>query len=452
VTPLPVRFRRCPERSAAIGWNQLARPATDAGLPATIGYADRYATAHATGIRQKQNNDNLSDLISGASMKQQKRRKQAPAKGAAPAQPGSSLRQDLIEVIQALSSAGRTFSDLHIEQDAPLMMKTAQGWQQSGSEPIGLKQMIPLLNAIDADWEDKIMASAIDRPLQLSAYFLRCNIYRLSRARKVAVSIRGIPAQPPKLSDVGLPFYTRNLAQARQGLVLVCGPSGSGKTTTMAALLEHINQTRNVHIMTVEAPIEYRMQRKQAIISQKEVPSDTASVVLGLREAMRQNPDVLMVDDIRDVETAGSVLHASESGRLVLASMHAGGAVAALDKLLSFFPPGQREARAATLANVLVAVIFQNLLPACEGEQLILASEMMFNNNQQVATIVSDPRKFPLLVEYMRRRDDNMSYSLNLSLAELVRNKSVSLSEAMRASYQRLELHAMLQEKWLTPR
>jgi len=236
VTPLPVRFRRCPERSAAIGWNQLARPATDAGLPATIGYADRYATAHATGIRQKQNNDNLSDLISGASMKQQKRRKQAPAKGAAPAQPGSSLRQDLIEVIQALSSAGRTFSDLHIEQDAPLMMKTAQGWQQSGSEPIGLKQMIPLLNAIDADWEDKIMASAIDRPLQLSAYFLRCNIYRLSRARKVAVSIRGIPAQPPKLSDVGLPFYTRNLAQARQGLVLVCGPSGSGKTTTMAAL------------------------------------------------------------------------------------------------------------------------------------------------------------------------------------------------------------------------
>lgn len=352
--------------------------------------------------------------------------------------------RDLLKEIITLLNAGLTLSDIHIEQDAPMMMKTPRGWQQISDVSIELEDMVPVLNAIDEDWEDKIMERAIDRPFLLQNCRLRCNVYRISAGAKVTISIRRLPLQPLTLDKTGLPQYVKTMLEASKGIILVTGPTGSGKTTTIAAMLDYINTNRNSHIITIEEPIEYKLDRKQSIISQKEVPTDTASFSSGLREAMRQKPDVLMVGEIRDFDTADTVLHAGESGHLVLASMHTNSAIGAINKLLGFFPSEQRERRAATLASSLVGVIYQSLLPSENGADFVLASEMIFNNNQQAAPYILDLDKMHMISEFMKRKEDNMSRSLNEVLAQLVAKKTISSKDAMRVAYNRLELHDMI--------
>jgi twitching motility protein PilT len=189
------------------------------------------------------------------------------------------------------------------------------------------------------------------------------------------------------------------------------------------------------------------LPRKRSIISLKEVPTDTASFASGLREALRQKPDVLMVGEIRDYDTAETVLHAAESGHLVLATLHTSHAVGAITKLLGFFPAEQREQRATALANALVGVIFQGLLPSESGKDFVLACEMIFNNNQQVTPYIADSSKIHMLADFMRRKEDNMSRSLNEMLTQLVTKKSIGAKDAMRAAYNRLELHELLNSK-----
>ncbi|MFC5474042.1 type IV pilus twitching motility protein PilT [Paraherbaspirillum soli] len=359
----------------------------------------------------------------------------------------SALSRDLIYEIIDLVNSGRVFTDIHIEQDAPLMIKTPRGWQEINPEPILLDEMRPVLKAIDEDWEDKVLEGALDRPFVLTHCRLRCNVYRMYAAEKIAISIRRLSLNPVPLEQNGLPQYVRIMLEASKGIILVTGPTGSGKTTTIASMLDYVNTHRSSHIITIEQPIEYELERKQSIVSQKEVPTDTPSFSAGLRDAMRQKPDVLMVGEIRDFETADTVLHAGESGHLVLATMHTNSAIGAISKLLAFFAPEQREQRAAALANSLIGVICQSLIPAENGESFVLASEMIFNNNQQIAPMIADPGKLYMITDFMKRKEDNMSRSLNEDLQQLVAKKMITSKDAMRAAYNRMELHEMINSK-----
>jgi len=356
----------------------------------------------------------------------------------------SSLVRDLLDELVSLVNSGQSLSDIHLEQDMPMMIKTPRGWRQAGAAPITLEDMAPVLGAIDKDWQARIAGRAIDRPFALPGYRLRCNVYRSCGGARVTVAIRCQPAQPMPLAQTGLPQYARTMLEATRGIIMVTGPTRSGKTTTIASMLDHINATRSVHIVTIEEPIEYQLQRKLSIISQKEVPTDTATFSSGLREALRQDPDVLMVGEIRDFDTADTVLYAGDAGHLVLATMHASSAVGALTRLLDFFPAGQRDLRAAGLARSLVGVIFQSLVPSERGDALVLAHEILFNHNQQLARFIADPGKVHQIEEVLRRREDTMSRSLNDVLAQLVAQKTVGARDAMRAAYNRLELHDML--------
>ena len=355
-----------------------------------------------------------------------------------------SLVRDLLDELVSLVHSGQSFSDIHLEQDMPMMIKTPRGWRQAGAEPVTLADMAPVLGAIDEDWEARIADRAIDRPFALPDHRLRCNVYRSSGGARVTVSIRCLPARPIPLAQTGLPHYARTMLEATRGVIMITGPTGSGKTTTIASMLDHINATRSAHIVTIEEPIEYRLQRKLSIISQKEVPTDTATFSSGLREALRQNPDVLMVGEIRDFDTADTVLYAGDAGHLVLATMHTTSAVGALTRLLDFFPAEQRDQRAAGLARSLVGVIFQSLVPSEQGDALVLAHEILFNNNQQLARFIADPGKVHRIEDVLRRKEDTMSRSLNDVLAQLVAQKIVAARDAMRAAYNRIELHDML--------
>jgi twitching motility protein PilT len=354
------------------------------------------------------------------------------------------LPRDLQDDVLKLVSSGSSFTDLHIEQDAPIMAKAPRGWHAVGSGPVSLDSMRPLLDAIDEDWEDKTMGGAIDRPFVLPQCRLRCNVYRMASGEKVTISIRRLPLSPLPLEKTGLPIYVKTMLEATRGIILVTGPTGSGKTTTIASMLDYLNSTRNGHIITIEEPIEYRLERKQSIISQKEVPTDTPTFFDGLRDAMRQKPDILMVGEIRDYETADTLLHAGESGHMVLATMHTNSAISAITKLLGFFKAEQRDQRAIALANSLVGVICQSLVPNEAGDSVSLASELIFNNNQQVSQFIANPEKLHLLTDFMRRKEDNMSRSMNDALTQLVAKKAVSPKDAMRIAYNRMELHEMI--------
>jgi twitching motility protein PilT len=357
----------------------------------------------------------------------------------------SAVHRDLTREILELIDLRQTFTDIHIEQDRPIMIKAPRGWLVVGEEPVLYDEMVPTLAAIDPDWELLLQRGAIDRPFVLTRCRLRCNIYRTNGGRKVVISIRRLPLTPIPLEKLGLPAYVRSMIDSAKGLVLVTGPTGSGKTTTIASLLEHINRTRNSHIITIEEPIEYELEGRTSIVSQRQVPTDTPSFSAGLREALRQKPDVIMVGEVRDPETAATVLQAGESGHLVLATMHTGSAIGTLTRLLSFFPPEQRERYSVALANCLIGVICQCLVPTQDGEDFVLASELLFNNNQQISGMLADPAKLPFLTDFMKRKEDNMSRLLNDHLFSLASKNQCLPRDVLRATYNRLELHEMLQ-------
>jgi twitching motility protein PilT len=354
-------------------------------------------------------------------------------------------RRDLTREILDLIDLPQTFTDIHIEQDRPIMIKTPRGWLAAGEEPVLFDEMVPTLTSIDPEWETLIQHGAIDRPFVLTRCRLRCNLYRTYGGRKLVVSIRRLPLQPLPLDKLGLPAYVRSMIDSAKGLVLVTGPTGSGKTTTIASMLDYINRNRTSHIITIEQPIEYELESHASIVSQREVPTDTPTFPAGLREALRQKPDVIMVGEIRDPETAETALQAGESGHLVLATMHTGSAIGTLTRLLSFFPAEHRERYATALANSLIGVVCQCLVPTVDGEQFVLGSELLFNNNQQISAMLTDPAKLPFIAEFMKRKEDNMSRLLNEHLASLVAKGQCSARDALRMTYNRLELHELLQ-------
>ncbi|WP_420714879.1 type IV pilus twitching motility protein PilT [Roseateles sp. SL47] len=361
------------------------------------------------------------------------------------ASPQDSSGAPLLQRLEALATEAHAVTDIHIEQDELAMIKTPRGWRPLPWGPIREEQLYPLLAAIDEDWKTRIRSGAIDRPLLLPSSRMRCNVYAVHGGQRVVLSLRRLPLQPLPLEQTGLPLYVRSaLLEASKGLILLTGPTGSGKTTTAASMLQHINASRSSHIVTIEEPIEYQFNRRQALISQREVPSDTPSFGAGLREALRQKPDVIMVGEVRDPDTADTVLHAGESGHLVVATMHTSSAMGAISKLLSFFPAEQRERRAATLGTALLGVICQSLVPAENGESYVLASEMIFNNHQQATPFIEESAKFHLLADFMRRKEDNMSRTLNDSLVQLTQARKISAKDAMRAAYARGELHDLL--------
>jgi twitching motility protein PilT len=353
--------------------------------------------------------------------------------------------RDLSREILELMDMRQTFTDIHIEQDRPIMLKTPRGWMETGDGPVLFEEMRSLLDTIDEQWEPLLARGALDRPFVLTRCRLRCHVYRSSGGRKVVISIRRLPLEPISLDKLGLPAYVKTVLEGTRGIVLVTGPTGSGKTTTIASLLDHVNRTRNSHIVTIEQPIEYYIEGRQSIVSQREVPTDTASFSAGLREALRQKPDVIMVGEVRDLDTADTVLQAGESGHLVFATMHTSSAISTLTRLLSFFPHEQRERHATSLANSLVGVICQSLVPSEDGQELVLASELLFNNKQQVSKLLVDPSKLHFLGDFIRRKEDNMSRSLNEHLSSLVSRNAITARDALRATYNRIELHDMLQ-------
>ncbi len=203
----------------------------------------------------------------------------------------------------------------------------------------------------------------------------RVNVYRDKGA--VAAAFRLIPARVPTIRELNLPPILEELTRRPRGLILVTGPTGSGKSTSLAAMINQINSERSCHIITVEDPIEYLHQHKFSIINQRELGQDTKSFAAALRSALREDPDVILVGEMRDLETIQLAITAAETGHLVFATLHTNNAAESIDRIVDVFPPGQQEQIRIQLANNLQAIISQQLLPRAGQPGRVPAIEVM---------------------------------------------------------------------------
>ncbi len=203
----------------------------------------------------------------------------------------------------------------------------------------------------------------------------RCSVFR--QRGTIAMVLRVIPIQVSSLDDLDLPPVLKTIAEAERGLILLTGTTGSGKSTTLAALIDHINHTRAAHIMTVEDPIEYLHRDDWSIINQREVEVDTTSFAQALRSALRQDPDVILVGEMRDLETVETGLTAAETGHLVMSTVHTLDATKTINRLIAVFPPHQQRQIRLQLASVLWAVVSQRLTPRIDGTGRSAAVEVL---------------------------------------------------------------------------
>ena len=207
----------------------------------------------------------------------------------------------------------------------------------------------------------------------------RVNLYH--QRGSVAMAFRLVGTSIPSPEELGLPESIINLSQRKRGLVLVTGPTGSGKSTTLAAIIDKVNKTRDAHVITLEDPIEYLHSHQMAMVNQREIGIDSGSYANALRAALREDPDVILVGEMRDLETISVAITAAETGHLVLSTLHTIGAASTVDRVIDVFPPHQQQQIRIQLANVLEAVVSQQLIPTCDGRGRVAAFEVMHANH-----------------------------------------------------------------------
>ena len=263
----------------------------------------------------------------------------------------------------------------------------------------------------------------------------RVNIFTQQRA--LTAVLRLINDKTPGFEELDLPEIFKQLADEPRGLILVTGPTGSGKSTTLAAMVDYINQNRACHILTIEDPVEYVYQQKKALIHQRDVGSDVGSFAAALRSAMREDPDVILVGEMRDYETISAAVTAAETGHLVLSTLHTTGAAMTIDRIIDVFPPHNQQQIRTQLSSILKGVITQTLLPRAEGSGRLAAFEIMIGTDA-VLNLIRDNKCHQLNSTIQTSSKQGMVL-LDTSLATLVRRGAVRMEDALEKANDKAE-------------
>ncbi|WP_054957508.1 type IV pilus twitching motility protein PilT [Paenibacillus dakarensis] len=320
-------------------------------------------------------------------------------------------------------------SDLHISVNSPPMMRVDGQLQPMdevvvsseeaagmAEELLGKERMEHFLSVGELDFS---------YPLEDGIRF-RVNVYR--QKGLISIAARSIPSRIPTLEELGMPSVLSNLALKPQGLILVTGPTGSGKSSTLAAMLDLINHMERKRIVTLEDPIEFLHSHGTSLVDQREVGSDTASFSNGLRAALRQDPDVILVGEMRDLETISAAVTAAETGHLVLSTLHTTDAPKTIDRIIDAFPGHQHSQIRSQLASVLVAVISQRLFPRAGGRGRLCASEILINT-PAVANLIRTDKTHQIKNVMQTGRNLGM-HTLEMAVREHLQNGSILPSAA----------------------
>lgn len=268
----------------------------------------------------------------------------------------------------------------------------------------------------------------------------RANVY--TQKGYLAAALRLIPSRIKNIEDLNLPPLLRDFSKLNQGFIVMVGPAGHGKSSTLAAILDEINHTRSDHIITVEDPIEYIFIQDKCIISQREVGSDTPTFHAGLRTVLRQDPDVIMIGEMRDSESISTAMTASETGHLVFSTLHTNSASQTIDRIIDSFPAEQQGQVISQLAATLVATVSERLIPRISGGR-IPATEIMIVN-PAIRNLIRERKIYQIDLVIETSLQEGMT-TLNRSLAMLVKNKEISLENAELYSLNPAELRILLE-------
>lgn len=249
---------------------------------------------------------------------------------------------------------------------------------------------------------------------------------------------RVIPYEAPTFEDKKIPNVLKNICNSNNGVILVTGPTGSGKSTTLTAILQHINQTISKHIITIEDPIEFLHTNDKSIFSQRQIGIDTESFPLSVKAAMRQDPDIILIGEIRDRETAREALSAAETGHLVFSTLHTSDAVQTVNRIVNFFEPHERDQIRVQLAQVLRATIAQKLLPTADNTTRVPAFEILVSTPTIKDYIMKD--ELENVYNLIKEGKYSDMITLNMYLANLVREKTITPEVALQASENKNEL------------
>ncbi len=274
----------------------------------------------------------------------------------------------------------------------------------------------------------------------------RCRVNVFRQRGSYALSFRVTTARIPSFEELGLPPSVLKLCSLTRGLVIVAGPTGTGKTTTLAAMLDWMNKNRKCHIVTLEDPIEYSFTHDKAMINQREVGTDTMSFGAGLRSALRQDPDVIMVGEMRDLETISTVLTAAETGHLVLSTLHTIGAAKTIDRIVDVFPEHQQQQIRVQLSMVLQGIVSQQLIgSASDDGKRVLATELLLPSSA-VRNLIRKG-SIPQIANTIAISKDKDMHTMDASLIDLFVEGSITLADAMAYSVEPENMIRVLKEK-----
>src|SRR3989454_4219176 len=269
----------------------------------------------------------------------------------------------------------------------------------------------------------------------------RANIFNQRGA--VGAVFRAIPYEIRAFDDLGLPKVVKDLCEKPRGLVLVTGPTGSGKSTTLAAIIDKINKDRHEHILTIEDPIEFLHNHKNCIVNQREVNADTKGFAQALRTALRQDPDVVLVGEMRDLETIESALRIAETGHLTFATLHTNSAVSTINLIIDVFPSMQQSQVRAQLSLTLEGILCQSLLPRADGRSRVLAMEILIPNSA-IRNLIREDKVHQIYSMMQTGQDIHGMQTFNQSLASLFHKRQISRETAMQRTSNINELRDLI--------
>src|ERR671914_2923 len=326
-------------------------------------------------------------------------------------------------------------SDLHLTTGLPPMARLhGELWPIPGFRKLFPKDLQELVYAILTQKQREIFEERLELDVSYSlpgkARF-RVNVFQQRDA--LGTVMRAIPFEIKSLDDLGLPQSVKEFANMRRGLVLVTGITGSGKSTTLTALLDIVNSTRSDHIMTVEDPIEFLHRHKRSIVNQREVGTDTYSFANALKHVLRQDPDVILVGEMRDLETISTALTAAETGHLVFATLHTQDAPQSIDRVIDVFPPHQQQQIRVQLAGTIAGVVSQQLVPTVDGKGRAAAVEVLFAT-PAVRNLVREGKTHQIYTSMQAGGKFGMQV-MDQSLAELVKDGKITYDMGLERSH-----------------
>lgn len=337
----------------------------------------------------------------------------------------------------------RNASDLHIIAGIPPFLRIEGQLMPIPNEPT-LTQEVIVKYAKEVLTTEQLEKFAVNKELDFSLPFSEKGRFRVNaytQKRTSALAFRLIPIEIPDIKTLGLPKILHTFSSLRQGFILVTGPTGHGKSTTLAAVLNEINQTRSEHILTIEDPIEFVFKPDKSIISQREMGMDSHSWNTALRSALREDPDVVLVGEMRDYETMSSALTVAETGHLVFASLHTNSAAQTVDRVVDVFPDEQQPQVRLQLSNVIEAVFSMRLVPSNEGRRVV-AYEVMLGTSA-IKTAIREGKTHQIDNILQTSTEIGMN-TLEMSLATLVKSGKINLEIAQSFSLRPEELSRLV--------